>query len=78
MDFEEITDDVNVFPGEYLLYVPKQMIVLCGAFKGDTIRALDTARGQLVEDKTENFKKIRLNKKERKEKYVSRCKGCGG
>jgi len=75
MDFEEITDDVNVFPGEYLLYVPKKVIVVCGAYKGDTIRVLEN--GRLLEDKVENFKKIRLTKKERKERKRARCKGCG-
>jgi hypothetical protein len=74
MEFEEISDDAVIYPGEFLLYIPKQAIVLCGAFKGDTIRALEN--GRLIEDKVENFKKIRLNKQERKAKYVSRCKGC--
>tara|TARA_R110002020_G_scaffold65206_1_gene172296 strand:+ start:231 stop:464 length:234 start_codon:yes stop_codon:yes gene_type:complete len=75
MKFEEITDDAQVFPGEYLLYVPKKVIVVCGAYKGDTIRVLEN--GRLIEDKVENFKKIRLTKKESKEKRPSRCKGCG-
>lgn len=76
MEFEEILDDAKVFPGEFLLYVPKQTIVVCGAFKGSTIRVLQN--GRLLEDKTENFKKIKMNKQEQKERYVSKCKGCGG
>lgn len=76
MEFEEILDDAKVFPGEFLLYVPKQTIVVCGAFKGETIRVLQN--GRLLEDKTENFKKIKMNKQEQKERYVSKCKGCGG
>jgi|TARA_Y100000310_G_scaffold335389_2_gene417317 hypothetical protein len=75
MEFEEITEDAKVFPGEFLLHVPKKTIVVCGAFKGDTIRVLDN--GRLVEDKVQNFKKIKLNDNEREERYVSRCKGCG-
>jgi len=32
----------------------------------------------MLEDKIGNFKKIYLSNAERKEKKVSRCKGCGG
>jgi hypothetical protein len=76
MEFEEISEETKVFPGEFLLYIPKQAIVVCGAYKGNTIRALQN--GRLLEDKTENFKKIKLNKQEKKERYVSKCKGCSG
>jgi hypothetical protein len=77
MDFEEITESSKVFPGEYLLYVPRNTIVLCGAYTGDIIRALDN--GALIEDKPANFKKINLNREERsgRRNYISRCKGCG-
>ena len=74
MEFEEITENHIVYPGEYLLYVPKQSIVICVAFKGDRIRAL--LNGRLIEDNAKNFKKIKLNKSERKKKYFSRCKAC--
>ena len=75
MKFDEITEDTQVYPGEYLLYVPKKAIVVCGAYKGDTIRALDN--GRLLEDRVENFKKIRITNKERKEQRRAKCKGCG-
>ena len=77
MEFEEITENMKVFPGEYLLYVPRNTIVLCGAYTGAIIRALDN--GSLLEDKVENFKKIKLNREERvgRTAYISRCKGCG-
>jgi len=75
MKFHDISDESTVAPGEYLLYVPKNSIVLCGAFDGTNIRALEN--GALFEDKVENFKKITLTQRERKRRYVSRCKGCG-
>jgi len=75
MKFYDIGEESTVAPGEYLLYVPKNSIVLCGAFDGANIRALEN--GSLFEDKVENFKKITLTQRERKRRHVSRCKGCG-
>jgi len=77
MEFTEITEDATVSPGEYLLYEPKQEIVMVGAFNRDNnfIRALMS--GRLIEDEISKFKKITLNQKERKERQLSRCKGCG-
>ena len=76
MEFYEITEDIKAFPGEYIYHEPSQQIVLCGSFNRneDKIRVL--SGGRLFADKIENFKKIKLNKEQRK-KYVSRCKGCG-
>ena len=78
MEFQEISDDLKVHPGEYILHKPSQQIVLCGAFKKKegTIKVL--ANGRLMEDKIENFQKINLNSKERRKKVISRCKGCRG
>ena len=77
MEFQKIKEETKVYPGEYLLHKPTNNIVLCGAFKRDmgTIRCI--AGSKLFEDKIENFRKIKLNKKEQKERTVSRCKGCG-
>ena len=33
MEFYKIEEEAKVFPGEYLLHVPSNQIVLCGAFK---------------------------------------------
>ena len=76
MEFQEITSDSKVYPGEYLLHQPSQEIVLCGAYikTEGKIRAL--RQGRLMEDKIENFRKIQLNKTERKERAVKRCRGC--
>ena len=76
MEFQEITSDSKVYPGEYLLHQPSQEIVLCGAYikTEGKIRAL--RQGRLMEDKIENFRKIQLNKTERKENAVQRCSGC--
>ena len=78
MEFIEITEESTVSPGEYLLYEPKQEIVMVGAFNrnDDFIRAL--MAGRLIEDKIDKFKKIALNKDERKKRQISRCKGCRG
>jgi hypothetical protein len=78
MEFCDITSETKVYPGEYLLYKPKMEIVVCGAYlpTKDQIRAL--MRGNLIEDKIHNFQKIKLDKKERKKRAATRCKGCGG
>ena len=76
MEFQEITTESKVYPGEYLLHEPSQQIVLCGAYvkREGIIRVL--RQGRLMEDKIENFRKIQLNKTERKENAVKRCGGC--
>ena len=38
MEFCEITEDSYPHPGEYILYIPAQSIVICGAFMGDRIK----------------------------------------
>ncbi len=76
MEFYEITEEIKAFPGEYIYHEPSRQIVLCGSFnrKEGKIRVL--AGGRLFTDNIKNFKKIKLNKAQRKE-YISRCKGCG-
>jgi len=76
MEFYDIRDSIKAHPGEYLLHVPSKQIVVCGAFKvkEGIIKAL--SNGKLLEDKIENFQKIKLNKEERKTKTTKR--GCGG
>tara|TARA_R110002020_G_scaffold249693_1_gene463645 strand:- start:729 stop:968 length:240 start_codon:yes stop_codon:yes gene_type:complete len=78
MDFIEITAGTKASPGEYIYHIPTKQIVLCGSFnrKNDQIKAL--ARGKLFSDKIENFKKIKLNKKERRDRTANRrCGSCG-
>jgi len=78
MDLIEITDGVKASPGEYIFHEPTQRIVLCGSFNrdNDQIRAL--AGGRLFEDKIKNFKKIKLNKQERRARIGNkRCGSCG-
>ena len=77
MKFEEIQENMSVFPGEYLLHEPTQQIGLCGAFKkGEgTIKVL--IRGRLMEDTINNFRKIKLSEAERQRQKASRgCMGC--
>ena len=75
MEFYEITEKDKPYPGEYILYVPSQSIVLCGAYTGTHIKALHN--GKVLSDRVENFKKIKVGTKEKKQKFVSRCKACG-
>tara|TARA_B100001094_G_scaffold141587_1_gene137238 strand:- start:6115 stop:6351 length:237 start_codon:yes stop_codon:yes gene_type:complete len=78
MKFVSIEENSKVYPGEYLLYEPTQIIVLCGAFNrsDNMIRAF--GQGKYIEDKINAFKKIEVNSRQHKEHYRSRCKGCGG
>ena len=78
MNFDEIKEDGKVFPGEYLLYEPTQTIVLCGAFNRESNMIRAYGNGKYVEDKIKTFKKIEVTRKQQKEQYKSRCKGCGG
>jgi len=78
MNFVEIKEDGKVFPGEYLLYEPTQTIVLCGAFNRESNMIRAYGNGKYVEDKIKTFKKIEVTRKQQKEHYKSRCKGCGG
>jgi|TARA_R100000908_G_C3734984_1_gene133182 hypothetical protein len=78
MNFVEIKEDGKVFPGEYLLYEPTQTIVLCGAFNRESNMIRAYGNGKYVEDKIKTFKKIEVTRKQQKEQYKSRCKGCGG
>ena len=77
MEFMEITENVKVSTGEYLLYEPAQKIVLCGGFSRDRDRVQALLDGRYIEDKIRNFKKIKLNKQEQRTRRISRCKGCG-
>lgn len=76
MKFKEIEDGGRVVPGEYILHVPSQSVVLCGAFKRreGTIKALKN--GVLLEDKIENFHKIELDSSRQRKR--SRKRSCGG
>ena len=55
MEFYDITEDDIPHPGEYILYVPSQAIVLCGAYTGTHIKALHN--GKVIKDRAENFRR---------------------
>ena len=76
MKFHDIAEDDQIVPGEFLLHIPTKSIVVCGAYDGVQIRALDG--GKLFKDKIDNFKKIQITARERKTRYVPTCKGCSG
>tara|TARA_A100001015_G_C14557415_1_gene543957 strand:+ start:353 stop:592 length:240 start_codon:yes stop_codon:yes gene_type:complete len=78
MEFSEIQEDHTVFPGEYIYHEPSNAIVLAGAFnrKDNYIRVLKN--GRYLEDSINNFKKIKLSDKERRDKSSKKCGGCKG
>ena len=79
MDFTVINEEDKVHPGEYLLHIPTNQIVMCGAFNRDEnyIRAL--GNGKYIEDKIAVFKKILVPASQRKKALKKRrCGGCKG
>ena len=77
MKFAEITERVKVFPGEYIFHKPTNQVVLCGSFNRaeNWVRVL--AAGKMFTDKIDNFRKIVLKNKERKElKKSTGCSRC--
>ena len=66
MEFLDIPHDAKVYPGEYLLHEPTRQIVMCGAFKKAQGSVKFLAGGRMHEDKLENFKKLKLNREERR------------
>ena len=67
MKFYKIEQSSKVYPGEYLLHQPTMQIVVCGAYNWDEDMVRCLSQGKLMEDKVENFKKIKLHPKEHKE-----------
>jgi len=76
MNFQEITENSKVFPGEYLLHIPSNQIVICGAYKPSEGKIKALANGRLMEDAIVNFQKIKLSKSEKKKRTVRHCGGC--
>jgi len=76
MNFQEITENSKVFPGEYLLHIPSNQIVICGAYKPSEGKIKALANGRLMEDAIVNFQKIKLSKSEKKKRTVRQCGGC--
>ena len=74
MEFYQIEEEVKVFPGEWLLHVPTNQIVLCGAFKRTQGLIKYMSRGRLGEDKIENFNKIKREKGTTPKRGCGRCK----
>tara|TARA_Y100001938_G_C7837967_1_gene304677 strand:+ start:28 stop:270 length:243 start_codon:yes stop_codon:yes gene_type:complete len=80
MKFQKIEQDMSISAGEYLWHEPTRQMVLCGSYKKETgtVRALSMSKKGMLEDTVHNFKKISLSNGERKDRKISRCKGCGG
>ncbi len=60
MKFTDIRENDKVHPGEYVLHLPTNQIVLCGSFnrEKDVMRVM--LQGKVHEDKIENFQKNKL------------------
>ena len=78
MNFAEITEELNVFPGEYVYHEPSKAIVLVGAFNRDEDFIRGLRNGRLMEDRISHFKKINLTKREARLRKISRCSSCKG
>jgi len=78
MDFTEITEELNVFPGEYVYHEPSSAIVLVGAFNRDEDFIRGLRDGRLMEDRVGHFKKINLTKREARLFNGTKCKSCKG
>ena len=78
MKFVEINESAKVYPGEYLLYEPTKVVVLCGAFNRNKNMIRAYGDGKMIEDRINQFKKIEIMAKDIKANYKSKCKGCGG
>ena len=76
MELINIGENANVYPGEYLLHLPSRQIVVGGAFLKSENKIKVLKNGQLLTDSISNFQKIRLSKKEKREKKYSSCGGC--
>jgi len=79
MKFRPIEEGENVYPGEYLFHKPSHQIDMCGDLKRQEGVIKSLARGQLLEDRIENFQKIHLSDEERKKrKFRKPCTDCKG
>ena len=76
MQFKDIDSKSKVYPGEYLLHVPSRQVVICGAFIESENKIKALKNGQLITEDVNNFQKINLSKKERREKKYKSCGGC--
>jgi hypothetical protein len=78
MDFYEITEDLKVSSGEYILHKPSNSLVLCGSFKRNENKIRVLGATGMFEDIIDNFNKIKLDKKDGQNRNISGCKGCRG
>lgn len=76
MKVREIKEEDKVTPGEYLLHVPTQQIVVCGAYLKQENKIKVLANGKLMTDKVSSFRKIVLNSQQRRARRTLGCKGC--
>ena len=76
MKVREINEEDKVTPGEYLLHIPTQQIVVCGAYLKQENKIKVLANGRLMIDVVANFNKIVLNPHQRRARRTLGCKGC--
>jgi len=76
MELINIEKGAKVYPGEYLLHVPSRQIVVCGAFLKSENKIKALKNGQLITENINNFQKIKLSYKEKRERKYHSCGGC--
>ena len=76
MNLYEISDDLKVYPGEYVFHVPTKQIVLCGSFMREKKQMRVLVSGKMFTDNIDNFRKIKLSRSENKQIKPKGCSGC--
>lgn len=76
MEFIEINEDSKVYPGEYLLHIPTNRVVICGAFIKEERLIKALKEGQLITESISNFKKIKITNKEKRLRRIRTCGSC--
>ena len=77
MELEEIDRWNKANPGEYIYHSPTKQIGLCGKFDLDADVIMVIAGTEIITDSIKNFKKIKLNEKERRTRAFERTPSCG-
>jgi hypothetical protein len=77
MEFEEIDRWNKASPGEYVYHTPTKQIGLCGKFDREADIITIIAGVNIITDSIKNFKKIKLNKKERQTRALKKVPSCG-
>jgi len=76
MQFREIKENEKVHPGEYLLHIPTNQVVMCGAYIKSQNKIKVLANGRLLVGPVGDFHKIYVERNEKTGRPVRTCGGC--